>query len=503
MTTFDYTSRDYYSIREDLLSRAAELPIGTEWTTQSTSDFGVMMVELWAYMGDVLHYYVDRAAAEAYIGTATQRDSVLALANLLDYEQLHQQSSTASVTLERINGYTSDIVIPYGTGFVAPARSTEETTVYFVTTNSASMAASNTSVTLTVVEGQLELEESPVNVVSSNANKSNGSPNQKFNLRYTGVVPSSVSVNVYEGPIVNGSPTAVAYRYVPRFVDTLSYDKVFTVSVSADNIAQIVFGNGLNGKIPAKDAAVTVTYRRSNGAAGNISEDRITSFSTAAPSGVIISNSTAATGGFDNESIESLKSNVPMLFRTQDRAVSLQDFKDLSLRIPGVVKATASNSGAHVTIYPVTYQPDYLSTSFGSTITVSSDTQTETLSYFEPRTMLGASVSVASTISLTGVYITADIYCFDGYVQKKVKDDVIASLDELLSFDNVYFGQVLSLGEIYRAIIATEGVDYANITVFNTSASGIASNNKITASSTQLLRKATDYTLNMNGGVSG
>lgn len=503
MATFDYTSRDYYSIREDLLSRAAELPIGAEWTTQSTSDFGVMMVDLWAYMGDVLHYYVDRSAAEAYIGTATQRDSVLALANLLDYEQLHQKSATATVTVSRDPSYTGGINIPIGTTFVAPARSTDEVTVYFVSTTSASMAASTTSIAIQVTEGQMQLEEAPVHMVSSNSNKSNGSPNQKFTLRYPSVVPSSVSVNVYEGPLVNGIPTAVPYRYVPRFVDVSSSERVFTVTVSADGVTQIVFGNGLNGKIPAKDASVYVSYRRSNGTVGNISSGRITSFSGATPVGAIVSASTASTGGYDDESIESLKANVPMLFRTQDRAVSLQDFKDLSLRIPGVVKSTATNSGANVTVYPVVYQADYTNISFGSSITVTAETAAETLSYFEPRTMLGASVIVADSIPLTGVYINADIYYLDGYVQKQVNDSISNALDNLFSFENVYFGQVLSLGEVYRTIISTEGVDYAIITVFNTSSSGIASNHKITAPSTGLLRKAANYTFTPHGGITG
>ena len=63
MAAFDYTSRDYNSIRADLLARASEvLP---EWTSRDSSDFGILFVDLVAYMGDIFHYYLDEAAKES------------------------------------------------------------------------------------------------------------------------------------------------------------------------------------------------------------------------------------------------------------------------------------------------------------------------------------------------------------------------------------------------------------------------------------------------------
>ena len=101
MAGFDYTSRDYLSIKQDLLNRASvALP---EWSTRNTSDFGMVMVDLWAYMGDILHYYVDRAAAETYIGTAVNRESIVALANLFDYRPANKTSATGNVTIYASN----------------------------------------------------------------------------------------------------------------------------------------------------------------------------------------------------------------------------------------------------------------------------------------------------------------------------------------------------------------------------------------------------------------
>ena len=505
MPNFDYTSRDYYTIREDLLSRASELPIGQSWTTRSESDFGVMLVDLWAYMGDVLHFYVDRAATETFLRTATQRESVLAFANLLDYETYSRTSAEATVTLVATSAWTGPVDIPKYTTFVAPALTNSETTYYYVSTQSASMSASSAPYDIPVIEGTAVIDELPKSVGTTLGNVSSGTPDQRFNLRYYNVLPNTLEVSVYEGPLdINGNPTAVYYRYTSRLADSSAFERVFTLTTSSDGVSQIVFGNGLNGKVPENGAEVKATYIRSNGASGNIGANRITAFLDNTITGVRILSSTAASGGFDDESITSMKANIPLLFRTQDRAVSLQDFKDLALRIPGVAKATATNAGSVVTIYPVPFQADYLDSGFGSTITISASTQSDTLTYFDSRTVIGASVGVASTVSLTSVYINADVVVKDGFVQKWVSDAVIAALDTIFEFDNVSFGQTLPLGQIYRTIMGVEGVDYVVITGFNTTnVNTIAAGNVITAAATSLLRKGAYDLAGISGGVTG
>ena len=67
MAAFDYTSRDFANIKGDLLARASR--VVPEWTTRDPGDFGVLLTDMWAQMGDVLHYYVDRAAGESFLAT--------------------------------------------------------------------------------------------------------------------------------------------------------------------------------------------------------------------------------------------------------------------------------------------------------------------------------------------------------------------------------------------------------------------------------------------------
>ena len=100
----DYTGRDYYSIREQLIFRVQErIPT---WTASDPSDFGVALVEAFAYMGDLLSYYIDRTANEFSIATATQRNSILNIAQSYGYIPAGYRSAIVNVTFANQNPAT-------------------------------------------------------------------------------------------------------------------------------------------------------------------------------------------------------------------------------------------------------------------------------------------------------------------------------------------------------------------------------------------------------------
>lgn len=55
------------------------------WHEGISSDYQTMFVELWAYLADILTFYQERIANEAFLGTAALRDSLLRLVTLIDY----------------------------------------------------------------------------------------------------------------------------------------------------------------------------------------------------------------------------------------------------------------------------------------------------------------------------------------------------------------------------------------------------------------------------------
>jgi uncharacterized phage protein gp47/JayE len=80
----DYVTKDYDGFRQAMLNQIPLLL--PNWTDRSETDFGIVLIELFAYVADILSYYQDRVANEAYLDTATQRRSVTELLRLIDYQ---------------------------------------------------------------------------------------------------------------------------------------------------------------------------------------------------------------------------------------------------------------------------------------------------------------------------------------------------------------------------------------------------------------------------------
>jgi hypothetical protein len=89
----------------------AAVPL-TGWTSRSSDDHGVALIEFWAVIGDVLTFYQERYANEAWLRTADHRDAVRRLAGLLGY-RLRPGVSAATHVAVRLDDAV-DLPIPTG-----------------------------------------------------------------------------------------------------------------------------------------------------------------------------------------------------------------------------------------------------------------------------------------------------------------------------------------------------------------------------------------------------
>ena len=100
------------------------------WSDHSPNDLGVVLLELFAYMGDILHYYQDRIANESYLETAAERRSVMNLLRLIGYELRPPQPASADLTLlfeePAADEFQKSVLIPYGATFETTAEATGE-----------------------------------------------------------------------------------------------------------------------------------------------------------------------------------------------------------------------------------------------------------------------------------------------------------------------------------------------------------------------------------------
>lgn len=481
---FDYASRDYATIKSDLLRRAST--VMPEWTDRDASDFGVLLVDLWSHMGDVLHYYVDRAAGEYFLSTATQRESVLAMANLFDYSPRSRSSAVGSVTLRNNSGV--DHTVERNTKFIAIS----DNVTYNLYAPFATVVPTNDTATIILYEGTRVDSETVVDT-------SDGRSNQRYSLRYKNIVDNTISISVYEDGV-----NPVSYRRVDRIINASSFDRAFTSRVDADGFTQIEFGNSTYGFIPPTGSKVVASYVYSSGSSGNIPANSVTAFKDSTPTAVVIESSTKFSGGNDAESIDSLKAALPLIVSAQDRAVTANDFRSLALRVGGVSKAAISYNSATktVTVYahedrssdftdprPDAVDPtiDEISTGVYGQV-VSSNLQTLVESELQPKAMLGVTVDAATTITWHLIDIDVTLHLNPTAVGVWVRTAVEQALDDLFAFSRVSFGQTITLGSVYRAVLGVGGVDWAEVTTFNNAgSSGVL--NSISVNAVQLPRK--------------
>ena len=71
-----YTSRDYESIRNDLIQHAKRYYPET-YKDFSEASFGSLMVDTVAYVGDILSFYLDYQANESFLDTASEFNNIL------------------------------------------------------------------------------------------------------------------------------------------------------------------------------------------------------------------------------------------------------------------------------------------------------------------------------------------------------------------------------------------------------------------------------------------
>ena len=351
----DYTSRDFAGLKADLIALIGDRT-GTAWDPTDYSDLGHVMVEAFAYMGDVMSHYLDRIANETTIDTAVQKNTLLALANTYDYKP--SGPTPASIQLIFTNVGINSIDIPIGTQVLAPLSFGPYSQVFFETTQSATALASGASITLFAQEGKTVNTDRP-DLVDSTYNKplpanlgsSNGFASQSFGIVEPGVIDNSITAYVGQGASFN------SWTYQDNLLEFGPNDNVFTTSRNDDDTVNITFGDGVNGAIPASGQLISATYKISVGTAGNVKSLAVTdvtfipgNLDTQAPTYLTVTNTLPASGGANSDSTDQLRAKIKASISTRRRAITTADFAKLALQVSQVGKANAATPGVYSSV---------------------------------------------------------------------------------------------------------------------------------------------------------
>lgn len=470
--TVDYTNRDFFSIREELIARVKKnIP---EWSGTDNADFGLALVEAFAYMGDIASYYIDRVANEQFIATATQRDTLLSLAETYGYTPTGYKNATCFVTFYNNSG--TQVILPAGTRVTGEVvGETAVQTVTFTTLADATVPAATGGAR---GESLILCEEGAYNTVEANSpygavvGQSDGTADQTFNLDDDPVVSDSIEVYVESGN------TFKKWTRVQHLIDFGPNDAVFTTRFDKDNKIFILFGDGVSGAIPTIHATVRAAYTVGGGTVGNVSENIINTLDyvpglsesqTTALAGVIdVANTSIGTGGAEPESDDSIRRNAPKFLRTLGRAITLDDYENLALSVDNCGKAKAVSSGyTSVTLYIAPERDDNdgdATPGLAAGVVTSEWTsmRDSVASFLADRTLAGVTITYTQP---TYVPVTMNIqYTRDpAYTQATAENNLRAALVNNFSYNYVEFGELITAQDVEFVIQNIPGIRRAKV----------------------------------------
>jgi predicted phage baseplate assembly protein len=256
----------------------------------------------------------------------------------------------------------------------------------------------------------------------------------------------------------------------------------FVVEIDNEGQAALRFGDDRFGQRPAPGTTFTPVYRIGNGAEGNVGAESVAHVVTEDPSlslalslavsdlGVAqpVRNPIPARGGSEPETMESVRQAAPVAFRTQERAVTAEDYAAFAMKFPGVQRAAATMrwTGSWYTVFITV---DRLG---GAEITPAFERRLR--DFLEPYRMAGHDIEIDGP-RYVPLEIEMTVCVKPGYFRSAVREALLAVFSDrvlpdgnkgLFHPDNFTFGQTIYLSPFYTAALAVDGVESVEISAF-------------------------------------
>ena len=267
--------------------------------------------------------------------------------------------------------------------------------------------------------------------------------------------------------------------------DLLNSDRFareFVVETEDDGRAYLRFGDGVLGKQPQTTDRLEAIYRVGNGSQGNVGAKAIANIfilpenlekanylqDLQAKGITKVRNPLPAAGGEDPEPIEQVRLYAPQAFREQRRAVTEQDYAQVTQTYPGVQKAQANRrwTGSWHTIFITVDRQGGLA--------VDEEFKQGLLAFLEEFRLAGQDLEIEAPV-LVSLNIAMTVTVKPDYFRASVKQALLETFsnrilaDEQLGFfhpDLFTFGQPVYLSEIISRAMEVTGVQSVKVTRF-------------------------------------
>ena len=318
------------------------------------------LLDVFAYNTHYNAFYINSAINESFLASAQDRKNLAKAARSLNYIPKSRSAATISVdltivipqnTLVGIYGSTT-----YGT-IQLNRRNRFTTTIDNSTYTFMNLAAENLTQGTSSESGGITYENFTAADVTLRQGEftsfrytvDTSDSNQRFIIPSANVDTSLVTVT----GVKSGETTSTTYSFY-KDVDLQNIKGttyVYFLFENSDGEYEVRFGDGVYGRAPDNNEVITIEYLQSDGTSAN-GANTFTASSSILVSGNIISDATLAvttsarsTGGAEKETDASIRNNAPISFKTQDRAVVVDDYGTLIQNNFSTVETTAAWGG--------------------------------------------------------------------------------------------------------------------------------------------------------------
>lgn len=440
-----YINRSYSSIKTTLLSKLGQL--APEVSDHSESNILVIILSMFAGMGETFHYYLDNLAREAFITTARRYSSAVSLVKLVDYRIKPKVASNADIYVYLKN--SSEEPVNLAADFTIPQNTEFKTNngISFITLEEITLQAGNSVYILPVKQVTKKLNYSLGNVISV-ANQilllpddyAHGSAILKIGTGINEVIWEEQTTFGYSNP----------------------FDKHYIVDVDVTQKGYIAFGDGTNGLIPPTTQPAYLDYHATKGADGNVDPNTINIWvqppTIPGVDIITVTNPIKASGGADVEDLNRVKRNAPLSIRTLDRAVTDQDYIDVSMLAPGVDKAGVFyDCGKYIDIY--------ITPNGGGIAPLALLASTK--EYVDERKIITTKIRV-SPAGETNIKLTLNAWAMPYIDPLVAQGTILQTLYDAYGYLLTDVNKEIYLSDIYALVDNLPQIDYLNITGLTT-----------------------------------
>ena len=451
----NYTNQDFWSLKTRLMKFCQERfgPSGSilpnSFNDFVESDLAIMLIENFAFIGDMLSFKIDQIVGEQGIDTVTQLDNAFRLAKLVGFDPLPPIAAASmwQATLPGVSPVDVQINTP------VPVRLTSNNqpiTIELFPADANNQPLLNSPI---VIPAYSVINTSIIGLEGTTINSPfNGNGDVGQTLTLTGpVIYDSVQIQV-DGKI---------WQQVESFTDSQPRQE-YRVEFDSNWNAYVMFGNGVAGLIPSQGSQIQAQFRQGGGTLGNIvtgiatTQVMVSVIGVANMIPVTFTNYTSGQNGYDGDGIEDIRRKLPMWIATQDRVVSGSDYKTYADQYAtpyngqiGKSVAVLRNQGCAGNIIDL-----YILANNGGELQIANNNlKVDLLNSLNDVKMLTDFVCIKDgSVILVDIGITVTLNPFYKNYQDEINQNIVNATNAFFALNNWEYGQTLRAIDLIRAL---------------------------------------------------